>query len=225
MDRRPRPHRYSALLLLIMMFAASRRAIAGEIQSLLQRGLPTSLDPASALDQARARAYPLQPVDRLPFYGLPYDLVDTTTGRLAFKINDLVLPGRMPIIMSRFLDSWGPIDLPAPLPDRLGRYGADLGPDWSFAYSDYIQPVPGGYVLAKAEGGPIKFVPESSGSSTYKKERDFPSNHLKLKIVNDTTIDESRADGTTWRFTRQDPDGYFILVRVTDRPGNFIALT
>ena len=126
------------------------------------------MSPPDQVMSARSRAYPLKPLVRLPFYGLPYDFVDTTTGRLAFEIEDLSLPGRMPIRITRTMDSGGPIDFPIPLPDRFSRYGADLGPSWSFSYTDYLQATSDGYVLAKAEGGPIKFVPDSPGSTTYK---------------------------------------------------------
>ena len=88
---------------------------AGEIESLLRRSLPPSVDAAPDVQHGlRARAYPLKPLARLPFYGLPYGLVDTTTGNLAFEVGDLSLPGRMPIVMSHLLATGMENDFPAP---------------------------------------------------------------------------------------------------------------
>jgi hypothetical protein len=94
--------RAAAVLLTAVL---SSTVLASEIQSLLLRGLPVSVDPSSEVRVGNSEAYPLHTVDRVPFYGLPYGLVDTTTGRLAFRVDDLTLPGYMPIVLPEILFS------------------------------------------------------------------------------------------------------------------------
>src|SRR5262245_52921294 len=127
---------YISAAAVLLAAAFSSTAVASEIQSLLQRGLPVSVDPSAQVQNGGSRAYPLHPVDRLPFYGLPYGLVDTTTGRLAFRVDDFTLPGYMPIQMSRFYDSGGGANHGGDIeiiidPLEGGAIPGDLGPFWT----------------------------------------------------------------------------------------------
>jgi len=114
-------HALRSLLIAVLILCVIPVARAGEVETLLRRGLPTVQDPAAGLRSPQA-GYPLRPLDRLPAYGLPYGLLDTTTRRLAFRVDDLTLPGYLPIQISRFYDSGGNTDIPSPIegPTRGG---------------------------------------------------------------------------------------------------------
>src|ERR1044071_5129516 len=137
-----------AVVLTLVALASAPPASASEIQSLMMRGLPTALDP-EAEDQIfqRARAYPLRPLVRLPFYGLPYDLVETSSGRLVFRVDDLVLPGRIPIRISRVVDTGMATDFPPPPEGAQPRYRSDFGGSWSLSLGIYLQRMGDSYVL------------------------------------------------------------------------------
>jgi hypothetical protein len=130
--------------------------------------------------------------------------------------------------MSRFYDSGGSADLPAPLEGIDARYGADVGPYWSLSYSDYIHPVGDELFLVPSEGGPIEFTPELDSQDNptgfHIKVAPFPTVHLKLERVHTDTIEETRSDGTTWTYYQPVSGGYFLLDMITDQHGNYIML-
>jgi len=98
-------------------FQPARADEGQSIDSILQSGIPVEADPQAILRDLRsAQASPFHPVDQIPTYGLPHDLVATTVGRLVFRMDDLSLPGKVPIKMSRVYDSGMHANLPPPPP-------------------------------------------------------------------------------------------------------------
>ena len=101
---------FSVIGVLLAAFIAPVRAEDGHsVESILQSGLPVESDPSAILrDLGAARALPMQPVDQIPTYGLPHGFVASTVGRLVFRMRDLSLPGKVPILLDRVYDSGMP---------------------------------------------------------------------------------------------------------------------
>src|SRR5712691_5007704 len=80
-----------------------------------------------------------------------------------------------------------------------------------------------GYTLVASDGMMTRWVPESMGSSVYRKETNHPSEHVKLTQIDASTVDEDRADGTTWRYGLS-AEGIFTLSRVSERHGKSLTI-
>lgn len=138
-------------------------------------------------------AYPLEPVDPIPFQRARHGFVNTTTGGLVFRMSDFRLPGRMPIEMGRVYDSKLSYSLP---PSRLRgpqepRWNHDLGDSWILNYSAcLIADGPGNYIMATPEGDLVRWL-DQGGS--YQRADKAPSRHMKLAEPNGPCAPQLRA--------------------------------
>ena len=168
--------------------------------------------------------YPVRSVEQSPISGAEHGFVKTTTGTLVFGIDDLGVPGRMPINLGRVYDSKFSSAFPPPAPGAKlePRWTQDLGENWILGFSSYLLSTQGGYDMATPEGDLIEW--QFSGG-TYSKTVDVPSPYLSLALSSPTEMKVKLMDGTAWTYTSGVMSGVSHgLTKIEDRTGNAITL-
>jgi YD repeat-containing protein len=135
------------------------------------------------------------------------NLVSTSTGNLAFAINDLELSGVMPILFQRVYDS----------SRRDADYG--LGTGWSFAFDDRISLDDDGATLTTGAGASVPF---RGDGQHFVLRQDAPGLHQSFDVTSANTITESAAG---FARTYQKLGGAYRLSRIADLNGNAITIS
>jgi YD repeat-containing protein len=155
----------------------------------------------------RTQLQPFIPLQRSTFEGVRLNLVSTSTGNLAFAINDLELSGVLPILFQRVYDS----------SRRDSDFG--LGVGWSFAFDDRISLDDDGATLTTGAGAIISFRRDGQH---FILRQDAPGLHQSFDVTGVNTITEPAAG-----FARiyQKIGGEYRLSRIADANGNAIAIS
>ena len=142
------------------------------------------------------------------------DPVDLSTGRFMAQKTDLVLPGRLPLTLSRTFNAQDPYGGTAAV--SLG-----LGQGWLLSVDVSLLPLPGGQVFRLILPGNSRLDLVQQPDGTY---RNATHPFLSGAVLTGTGIKTLRfKDGTTWKFA---PfiQGIEFLVEQADRYGNKITI-
>lgn len=187
--------------------AAKMRPSCATCAAVSQAATGGGLDKLATLGR-RTQPQPLIPLQRSTFEGVRFNLVSTSTGNLAFAVNDLELSGVMPILFQRVYDS--------------SRRNSDngLGVGWSFAFDDRITlGDDGGAILTTGNGSSISF---RGDGRHFVISKDAPGPHQSLDLTGADTITEPSAGLTR---VYQKIGASYRLARIADANGNAISIS
>jgi YD repeat-containing protein len=119
------------------------------------------------------------PAQKLYFRGRSVNLVSTATGRLSFAVNDLNVPGAVPLVFQRTYVS-----------DRIADVG--LGERWSFVYNDQIKVAGNAATLTDSSGSVTSFRRDGQ-SLRFVAPVDDPGVHQQFEMSGVDTIIERVA--------------------------------
>ncbi|MGH9774804.1 MAG: DUF6531 domain-containing protein [Candidatus Acidiferrales bacterium] len=141
------------------------------------------------------------------FDGVQVNFVNVGRGNATFVRRDLVLPGRMPVVLSRVYDSGS-------------QASGDFGPGWMLSAAERIEVSGGSASLFTESGTRIDFVASPGGFAL---ARDFPSDYSQIQTAASDMLFVPMRNGTAKQFLRI--GRAYRLVRVIDRNGNQLRLT
>ncbi|MCP3994620.1 MAG: hypothetical protein GY722_06075, partial [bacterium] len=211
--------RSSSLRLLAFLFATivltpGTFAIERGVEELR---LPTTLletDPKPELGfEMPASSYPLRQIEQIPFAGAPHGFLKTTNGSIVFGVDDLKLPGHMPIHVTRVYDSTLEASLPTGAPGDV-----DLGPGWILSPSAYLMESGLTITMITAEGEVIDWTYQGGGA--YVPVTKAPSMHMELRRESASVFVETQADGTEVTYAAGLLTGAsYAIAKIVDRSG------
>lgn len=127
----------------------------------------------------RTQVSPFIPLKNSIFEGAPVNLVSTATGRLSFAVNDLNVPGAVPLVFQRTYVS-----------DRIADVGLDEG--WSFVYNDQIKVAGNAAILTDSSGLDTSFRRDGQ-NPRFVAPVDNPGTHQQFEVSGADTIIERVA--------------------------------
>jgi YD repeat-containing protein len=127
----------------------------------------------------RTQISPFIPLKSSIFEGATVNLVSTATGRLSFAVNDLNVPGAVPLVFQRTYVS-----------DRIADVG--LGEGWSFVYNDQIKVAGNAAILTDSSGLGTSFRRDGQ-SQRFVAPVDNPGTHQQFEVSSADTIIERVA--------------------------------
>lgn len=165
----------------------------------------------------RTQVNPFIPLKSSIFEGAPVNLVSTATGRLSFAVNDLNVPGAVPLVFQRTYVS-----------DRIADVG--LGAGWSFVYNDQIK-VSGNVAILTDSSGLDTLFRRDGQSQRFIAPVDNPGTHQQFEVSGADTIIERVAQmsrvykkiGEAYRLSQITSSQVNIMV-THDRRGNITRI-
>ncbi len=165
------------------------------------------IETASELSsRARANVYFKNP--QSVFRGVQFSFVNVGEGNLTFLRRDLVVSGRIPMVLARVYDSANP-------------GSPDFGPGWLLSAAEHLVVENGKAELVTENASTITFVQSSDGHS-FQLEKSCPSDYVALTQTDVGTVKATLRSGMTKEFKQIGP--VFRLIKVTDRNGNELRL-
>lgn len=155
----------------------------------------------------RTQTSPLIPIQASIFDGSAVNFVSTSTGQLAFAINDLTISGSMPTIFQRVYSSMRQID-------------SGLGTGWSFIFDDRIE-IDGNFAtMTCGDGHTAVFNSDGTGRNFNLKVPE-PGLHQSFQVTDQKTIIE-RTAGNTRTYVKL--GGSYRLSQIVNANGDHIAI-
>ncbi|WP_098899350.1 putative T7SS-secreted protein [Streptomyces sp. st77] len=136
----------------------------------------------------------------------PTDPVDLVTGTMYLPQTDITLPGTLPLVFTRRLDSG----------TRLGHW---FGPSWTSTLDQRLEIDAEGVIFVTEDGLLLTYPHPAPGVPT------LPTHGTRRWALDRTDEGYTIADphtGRTWHFTDQTPDRS-VLEQIDDRNGNWIT--
>lgn len=155
---------------------------------------------------ARRRVNTFFPNHQSIFDGVQVGFVNVGQGNLTFQRRDLVVPGRIPLVIARVHDSDGP-------------GSADFGPGWHLSAAERIEVGGSATRLFTESGAVIEFV---AAGDRFIRAKDFPSDYGEILRNAQGALVLAMRNGWTKEFS---PTGdVYRLTRVSDKNGNEVLL-
>ena len=145
-----------------------------------------------------------------PFYGLQKDFVNLTKGNVTFSRRDMVVAGRIPIVIARVYDSSAAMST---------NMATDFSPGWQLTLAQTITPQSDGSLLHQNDSDVVeRFVPNGQGYQL------VPAQNSDIKTIkrNSLGIRIDYRNGWYKQFTLI--DNQYHLSTIVDNNGNQIRL-
>ncbi|MEV5610157.1 DUF6531 domain-containing protein, partial [Streptomyces sp. NPDC052225] len=136
----------------------------------------------------------------------PSDPIDLVTGTMYLPQTDIVLPGTLPVVFTRRLESGS----------RLGRW---FGPSWTSSFDQRLEIDSEGVILVTDDGLLLTYAHPAPGVPTLP---EHGSRRWPLDRVDGGYTVNDPLSGRTWHFADR-AEGAAALEQIDDRNGNWIS--
>ena len=182
----------------------------------------------SALGQATvpttARSFPLEPLDRDPTDGLRHGFVQTASGRFGFRVTDLALPSRVPLVVGRVYDAGLLASLPGVPIGYEPRMSRDLGPNWILQPTSALLPTPTGFLLLTDLGSVVPYALDPA-TGKYFPAPDRPSDFGAMAPNGQGGFKVRMSNGRLRTYSHLSGDSNYYLTKEEDASGNAVTLS